>query len=97
MGDLHVLEGHKDRLVSFVSDIAWRALRLPAEERAGYIWLALQRARELYAMERGEMEPREAEVLADHLQTWTEETVQMLEIGRDPGLWDAIWRSEPSI
>jgi hypothetical protein len=97
MGDLHVLEGHKDRLVGVVGDIAWRALRLPAEERAGHIWLTLRQVREIYALEHGEMEPGEAEELADHLQKWTEETVQMLEFGRDRGLWDAIWGSEPSI
>jgi hypothetical protein len=42
------------------------------------------------------MKPSEAEEFADHLQKWTEETVQMLEFGRDRGLWDAIWGSEPS-
>jgi hypothetical protein len=69
---------------------------MPAEERAGYIWLTLQRVRELYALEHGEMEPDEAKEFADHLQTWTEATVEMLEIGRDHGLWDAIWGSDPS-
>ena len=97
MGDLHVLEEHKDRLIGAVGDIAWRALRLPTEERAGHIWLTLQRVREIHALEHGEMEPGEAEEFADHLQKWTEESVQMLEIGRDHGLWDAIWGSEPSI
>jgi plasmid stabilization system protein ParE len=58
---------------------------MPAEERAGYIWLTLQRVRELYALEHGEMEPDEAKEFADHLQTWTEATVEMLEIGRDRG------------
>ncbi len=90
----HALEEHKDRLAGLVGEIAWRAHRLPAEERAGYIWLTLQRVREMYALRYGEMEPREAEELADHLQRWTEETVRMLEIGRDKGLWQAIWGSE---
>jgi hypothetical protein len=97
MGDLHVLERHKDRLVDVVGDIAWQVLRLPAEERAGHIWLTLQRVREIYALEHGEMEPVEAKEFADHLHKWTEETVQMLEIGRDRGLWDSIWGSEASI
>ena len=76
-----------------MGEIAWRAVRLPAEERAGYIWLTLQRLRELYALQSGEMEPQEAEELADRLQKWTEETVRMLESGRDQGLWQSVWGS----
>jgi phenylpropionate dioxygenase-like ring-hydroxylating dioxygenase large terminal subunit len=94
MGDHHALEEHKDQLVGAVGEVAWRAVRLPVKERAGYIWLTLQRVRELYALQAGEMEPHEAEEFADHLQRWTEETIQMLEIGYDPGLWEAIWGSE---
>jgi hypothetical protein len=74
----HAIEEHKDRLASLVAAIAWRAVQLPAEERAGYIWLTLQRVREMYTPQSGGMEPREAEELADHLQKWTEETVRML-------------------
>ncbi len=90
----YAIEEYKDRLAGVVGDIAWRAVQLPAEERAGYIWLTLQRIRELYVLEYGEMEPRDAEEFADHLQRWTEETVRMLEIGRDHDLWQAIWGSE---
>jgi hypothetical protein len=95
--DAHpVIEEHKDQLVDAVGEIAWQALGLPAEERAGYIWLTLQRLRELYALQSGEMEPLEAEKLADRLQKWTEETVRMLEIGRDQDLWQSVWGSERS-
>ncbi len=92
--DAHpAIEEHKDQLADAVGEIAWRALRLPAEERAGYIWLTLQRLRELYVLQSGAMEPLEAEELADHLQRWAEETVRMLEIGRDQDLWQSVWGS----
>ncbi len=90
----HAIEEHEDQLADAVGEIAWRALRLPAEERAGYIWLTLQRLRELYALQSGEMEPLEAEELADRLQRWAEETVRMLESGRDQDLWQSVWGSE---
>jgi hypothetical protein len=86
----HAIEEHEDQLADAVGEIAWRAVRLPAEERAGYIWLTLQRLCELYALQSGEMEPQEAEELADRLQKWTEETVRMLESGRDQGLWQSV-------
>ena len=90
----HAIEEHEDQLADAVGEIAWRAIRLPAEERAGYIWLTLQRLRELYALQSGEMEPLEAEELADRLQRWAEETVRMLESGRDQDLWQSVWGSE---
>ena len=92
----HAIEEHKDRLAGVVGAIAWRSVQLPAEERAGYIWLTLQRVREMYTLQCGEMEPREAEELADHLQKWIEETVQMLENGRDLDLWRSVWGSDQS-
>ncbi len=92
--DAHpAIEEHKGQLADAVGEIAWRALWLPAEERAGYIWLTLQRLRELYVLQSGAMEPLEAEELADHLQRWAEETVRMLEIGRDQDLWQSVWGS----
>ncbi len=93
MDAYHAIEEHEDQLADAVGEIAWRAVRLPAEERAGYIWLTLQRLRELYALQSGEMEPLEAEQLADRLQKWTEETVRMLESGRDHDLWQSVWGS----
>ncbi len=93
----HAIEEHEDQLADAVGEIAWRAIRLPSEERAGYIWLTLQRLRELYALQSGEMEPLEAEELADRLQKWTEETVRMLEIGRDHDLWQSVWGSAPPV
>jgi hypothetical protein len=45
----------------------------------------------MYAHEHGDIESDDAEQLADHLQKWTEETVEMLLRGRDEGLWDALW------
>ena len=96
--DAHpALEEHEDQLADAVGEIAWRALRLPAEERAGYIWLTLQRLRELYALQSGEMEPSEAEELADRLQRWAEETVRMLAIDRDQDLWQSVWGSGRSV
>ena len=59
-----------------------------------YIWLALRGARDMYALKKGALAPGEDEELADHLQKWTEETVRMLERGRDEGLWQAIWGNQ---
>ncbi len=70
----HAIEEHEDQLADAVGEIAWRAVRLPAEERAGYIWLTLQRLRELYALQSGKMEPLEAKELADRLQKSAEES-----------------------
>jgi deoxyinosine 3'endonuclease (endonuclease V) len=89
----YALEECKDRLADVVGDTAWQAVLLPREERAGYVWLTLQSAHEMYASKYGKMEPHEAEELADHLQKWTEATVYMLEISRDKELWRALWGS----
>ena len=89
--DVQALEQHKDRLGEMVGHIAWRVARLPQEERAGYIWLGLHRGCEMYAEQYGDLELEDAEQLADHLQKWTEETVEMLTRGRDAALWQAIW------
>jgi hypothetical protein len=89
--NLHDLEDHKNRLSGMVGNIAWRVARMPHEERTGYIWLGLQRGCEMYAHEHGDIESDDAEQLADHLQKWTEETVEMLLRGRDEGLWVALW------
>ncbi len=67
--DAHpVVEEHEDQLADAVGKSLGGAVRLPAEERAGYIWLTLQRVRELYALQSGEVRPSEAEELADRLQ-----------------------------
>ena len=89
--DTQTLEDHKQQLGEMVGHLAWDALRMPAPERAGHIWLLLKRVLDLYAIRANAPALADDEVFAGHLQKWTEETVRMLEIGRDPGLWASIW------
>jgi hypothetical protein len=89
VGELGI-EDHKDRFSDIVGDIAWRAARMPAEERAGYIWLTLKRVREMYAAVEGPLAPDEDTELAEHLQKWTEETVRMLAGTLREEIWQAL-------